>query len=112
MRFLRFVSFSEGVSYLLLLLVAMGALGPSKAVLEVGCGRGGGASYVKRYLGPASVVGMDQVETDMSAETAERCVDFALQTSSPGLTIEFQGGEPMANWAVLQRVIEYAQLRQ
>lgn len=28
-------------------------------VLEVGCGRGGGASYVKRYLGPASMVGMD-----------------------------------------------------
>jgi ubiquinone/menaquinone biosynthesis C-methylase UbiE len=28
-------------------------------VLEVGCGRGGGASYIKRYLGPASMVGMD-----------------------------------------------------
>ena len=28
-------------------------------VLEVGCGRGGGASYVKRYLRPASMVGMD-----------------------------------------------------
>jgi SAM-dependent methyltransferase len=28
-------------------------------VLEVGCGRGGGSSYVMRYLGPASVVGVD-----------------------------------------------------
>ncbi len=30
-----------------------------KAVLEVGCGRGGGASYVARYLKPAKVVGID-----------------------------------------------------
>jgi ubiquinone/menaquinone biosynthesis C-methylase UbiE len=30
-----------------------------KDVLEVGCGRGGGASYVSRYLGPRSVTGLD-----------------------------------------------------
>jgi SAM-dependent methyltransferase len=30
-----------------------------KDVLEVGSGRGGGASYVKRALGPASVTGVD-----------------------------------------------------
>lgn len=28
-------------------------------VLEVGCGRGGGASYVRRYLHPCAVVGVD-----------------------------------------------------
>jgi SAM-dependent methyltransferase len=28
-------------------------------VLEVGSGRGGGADYIKRYIGPASVVGVD-----------------------------------------------------
>jgi ubiquinone/menaquinone biosynthesis C-methylase UbiE len=28
-------------------------------VLEVGCGRGGGASYMARYLGPRSVTGVD-----------------------------------------------------
>ena len=28
-------------------------------VLEVGCGRGGGASYIARYLKPATVTGMD-----------------------------------------------------
>ena len=30
-----------------------------KKVLEVGSGRGGGASYVSRYLKPKSVVGID-----------------------------------------------------
>lgn len=30
-----------------------------KEVLEVGCGRGGGASYVARYLRPARMVGVD-----------------------------------------------------
>ena len=56
----------------------------------------------------SSVVGMDREDTDMTPEIAEQCVDFALQTTSPGLTIEFQGGEPLANWPVLQHVIDYA----
>ncbi len=30
-----------------------------KKVLEVGCGHGGGASYIKCYLGPASYTGLD-----------------------------------------------------
>lgn len=30
-----------------------------REVLEVGCGRGGGASYVARYLGPRSMTGVD-----------------------------------------------------
>lgn len=31
-------------------------------VLEVGCGRGGGASYITRYLGPGRMVGVDIAE--------------------------------------------------
>ncbi len=30
-----------------------------RKVLEIGCGRGGGANYVKRYLKPGSMTGMD-----------------------------------------------------
>jgi uncharacterized protein len=56
----------------------------------------------------SSIVGMERTDTDMSIETAERSVDLAFQTTSPGITIEFQGGEPMANWEVLQHVVEYA----
>jgi len=31
----------------------------NKDVLEVGCGRGGGASYITRYLKPTSYIGLD-----------------------------------------------------
>ncbi len=39
--------------------VASGVYLAGRDVLEIGCGRGGGASYVARYLGPRSVTGMD-----------------------------------------------------
>ena len=35
----------------------------NKSVLEVGSGRGGGASYIARYLNPANIVGIDISET-------------------------------------------------
>ncbi len=56
----------------------------------------------------SSIVGMERTDTDMSIEVAERGVDLAFQSTSPALTIEFQGGEPTANWPVLQHIVEYA----
>lgn len=56
----------------------------------------------------ASRANMDAVQTDMSKETATKAVDLALQTTSPYLTIEFQGGEPLVNFPVMQHIIEYA----
>jgi len=40
--------------------VATGADLRGKDVLEVGCGRGGGGSYIMRYLKPNSYIGLDQ----------------------------------------------------
>jgi ubiquinone/menaquinone biosynthesis C-methylase UbiE len=46
--------------------------------LEVGCGRGGGASYVMRYLNPRSMTGLDQ---------AARGIQFCQRHHAvPGLT--------------------------
>lgn len=56
----------------------------------------------------ASRANMDAVQTDMSVETATKAVDLALQTTSPFLTIEFQGGEPLVNFPVMKHIIEYA----
>ena len=46
---------------------------------------------------------------DMDEETARRAVDVIFQSPSPNLTIEFQGGEPLANWDVVCRVVEHAE---
>lgn len=45
----------------------------------------------------------------MSTETAMRAVDIALQSPTQHLTIEFQGGEPLLNFPVIQDIIEYAE---
>lgn len=52
-------------------------------------------------------------EADMTEETAEQVVELALQTMSPSLTFELQApaGEPLLNFAVLQRVVEAARTR-
>src|SRR5690349_7774370 len=51
---------------------------------------------------------MDAVQTDMSKETAEKCVDLILRSTSPSVTIEYQGGEPLVNFPVMQHIFEYA----
>ncbi|MFO0598966.1 MAG: His-Xaa-Ser system radical SAM maturase HxsB [Myxococcaceae bacterium] len=56
----------------------------------------------------ASRATMDQVQTDMSKETAEKAVDLILQSPNPNLTIEFQGGEPLVAFDVVKHVITYA----
>src|SRR2546423_12157864 len=51
----------EGDRYCIQLyhLVASGADLRGRVVLEVGSGRGGGSSFIARYLGPASMTGVD-----------------------------------------------------
>ena len=56
----------------------------------------------------ASRAPMAAVHTDMSVQTAERSVDIAFESTSPWLTFEFQGGEPLANWPVVEHIIEYS----
>ena len=57
-------------------------------VLEVGSGRGGGASYVKRCLGPASVLGVD-----LAASAIAFCRGHY---HVPGLTFEQGDAEDLA----------------
>ena len=56
----------------------------------------------------ASRAEMDRHGKDMTVETARRAVDLAFQSTSPGITLEFQGGEPLANFPVVKAVIEHA----
>jgi His-Xaa-Ser system radical SAM maturase HxsB len=56
----------------------------------------------------ASRVNMDAAGHDMNEETARACVDRIFETTSPSITIEFQGGEPLVNWPILEFVVGYA----
>ncbi len=56
----------------------------------------------------ASRTGMDRRDTDMSLETAKKVVDHAMQSPSPYLNFEFQGGEPTVNMPVVRFIVEYS----
>ena len=60
----------------------------------------------------ASAKGMDNKDLDMDIETARETVDAIFETSSDYLTIEFQGGEPLANWEVVKFVVDYARKKE
>ncbi|MCD6215492.1 MAG: His-Xaa-Ser system radical SAM maturase HxsB [Candidatus Aenigmarchaeota archaeon] len=51
---------------------------------------------------------MDAKEYDMDEETARAVVDFIFQSPSKTIGIEFQGGEPLANFDIIKYIIEYA----
>lgn len=56
----------------------------------------------------ASRIGMGSASHDMAPETAERAVEVAMHSPAPQLTFEFQGGEPLANFPVIERVVARA----
>ena len=49
--------------------------------------------------------------SSMTLATAKKAVDFAFTAPVPGLTMEFQGGEPLANWPVLKEAALYARAK-
>jgi His-Xaa-Ser system radical SAM maturase HxsB len=51
---------------------------------------------------------MSESSFDMPVETARKVVDTIFETTSPSITIEFQGGEPLANWPTLEFIVKYA----
>ncbi len=49
--------------------------------------------------------------TDMSLRVARKSVDFALSAPGEGLTVEFQGGEPLLNWGAVKEAVLYGERR-
>ncbi|HNB51987.1 MAG TPA: methyltransferase domain-containing protein [Anaerolineales bacterium] len=66
--------------------VASGTPLTGKTVLEVSCGHGGGASFVKRYHQPTTYTAIDQ---------NPKAIEFCRQTHAP-LGIHFQTGDAQA----------------
>jgi Radical SAM superfamily/4Fe-4S single cluster domain len=53
----------------------------------------------------------DRARFDMSEETAMRAVDVALSAPSPSIKVEFQGGEPLLNFELVQKIVTAVQDR-
>jgi len=56
----------------------------------------------------SGAVGEKNVKQDMSWDVAKKSVEMAFKSPRNGITIEFQGGEPLCNWEVLKKTIDYA----
>ncbi len=50
----------------------------------------------------------DAKEYDMDEDTAKEVVDFIFQCPSKGITLEFQGGEPLLNYSIIKFIVDYA----
>lgn len=55
----------------------------------------------------ASSKPIDAKEYDMDKPTAKKVVDFIFQTPSNFITLEFQGGEPLLNFPIIEFIVEY-----
>lgn len=53
----------------------------------------------------------DRTAYDMTEETAKKAIELMLRSSSPAVTMEFQGGEPLLNFPLIQLMVEYAEER-
>ena len=53
----------------------------------------------------------DKAAFDMTKETADKALDFVFRSPSPGLKIEFQGGEPLLNFDMVKYVVLEAKER-
>ena len=60
----------------------------------------------------SQAIGEEGNKTDMNFITAKKAIDIAFQSTSPNITIEFQGGEPILNWDVLKKSIEYSRKKE
>ncbi|MDD5656027.1 MAG: radical SAM protein, partial [Elusimicrobia bacterium] len=77
--------------------------GPNLHVMALTSRCNGGCLYCS--AGSAEPQAADR---DMTEDTARKTLEFIFRAPGPELTIEFQGGEPLLNWPVLQFATLYA----
>ena len=53
----------------------------------------------------------DKHAFDMSEDTANKALDLVFRSPSPAIKIEFQGGEPLLNYSLIQYVVTEAKRR-
>ena len=54
---------------------------------------------------------VDRHTYDMKWSDAERAIDFMFRSPSPAIKVEFQGGEPLLNFPLIQEIVRYVESR-
>lgn len=80
--------------------------GPNLHILVVTLRCNETCAYCHSSRAPANASGVD-----MTPEIAERSIDLALRTTSPSVTFELQGGEPLLCFDLVQHAVDYALAR-
>lgn len=52
---------------------------------------------------------LEEEKSDMDIGTAEKTVDFILQSPAKSISIEFQGGEPLLRFDIIKHIVEYTE---
>jgi His-Xaa-Ser system radical SAM maturase HxsB len=52
----------------------------------------------------------DKQQFDMSEETAERALEMVFESPSQSVKIEFQGGEPLLNFPLIEKIVKEAEV--
>jgi uncharacterized protein len=53
----------------------------------------------------------DRHAYDMKADVADKAIDFMFRSPSKTIKVEFQGGEPLLNFALIRQVVEHVEIR-
>ncbi|MCG2726360.1 MAG: His-Xaa-Ser system radical SAM maturase HxsB [Elusimicrobia bacterium] len=53
----------------------------------------------------------DFLNTNMSFETVQESINMAFESPNPNITLEFQGGEALMNWAIVKKAVKYAKAK-
>jgi len=53
----------------------------------------------------------DRAAFDMKPSTARKAMDLMLKTPAEGITMEFQGGEPLLNFQLIKFMVDYSEAR-
>ena len=54
---------------------------------------------------------VDRHAYDMKPEVAEKAIDFMFRSPSRSIKVEFQGGEPLLNFALIRQIVERVEAR-
>ena len=104
--FLRDYLDFDGLSYQLGKLMPLAHSGPSLHIMVVTLKCNHACIYCRAINHQAGFS-----NTNMSFKTVQESINMAFESPNPNITLEFQGGEALINWAIVKKAVKYAKAK-